>query len=43
MKCSIKNCDKVGAVIYKDKPICENHWIQHCDPKRRLNLKKVIK
>lgn len=43
--CCRPKCKKESAVIYLGSPLCEKHWVQHCnkqdrDMEKSLNKKR---
>jgi hypothetical protein len=37
--CEVKGCEKDTYICYRGRKVCCDHWIKHCDERRRFSLK----
>lgn len=36
--CAILRCSRLAIITYRGKPICGDHWEEHCEGKTRFSL-----
>lgn len=42
--CDVKGCrSEEIAVMYYDHPVCEKHWLSHCNPQGHTKLKEEFR